>query len=563
MFETEKSTVQKGSSIEADAYTLPLSFFFHWSRHLRCRMAKRINLPQLSPSPGPQPVSHSVFDDRPIEALHEEIREIYRSDTRPWVVGFSGGKDSTCTLQLVWNALTTLPPAERTKRVYVISSDTLVETPVIVRYIDATLERINVAAHAQQMPFEAHKVVPEVDRSFWVNMIGRGYSAPSRRFRWCTERLKIEPANAFIKARVAEFGEVVMVLGVRSAESATRAQVMSFHRIKGSHLSRHSSLLNAFVYAPIKDFSTDDVWSYLLQVASPWGNDNRDLVAMYRNAQAGECPLVVDTTTPSCGNSRFGCWVCTVVERDKTMEAMIDSGEEWLTPLLDLRDFLAETHEPSRKREVRSHRRRTGRVDFIGDTDTPVPGPYTLAFCKTLLRRLLETQLQVQKEAPGDDTVLIHGAELHAIRRLWRTERGDWEDSVPRIVREVLGCDLDWIIEDHVNFTSEDGDLLREVCEAHGVPTDMVVQLIDVERSSSGLKRRHAVHTRLSDVLRQEWRPLQMVVEERAAKMLSAAMFPGTTDRDFAEEGSLEVASRPDAADCDGPEAQAAGESAR
>ncbi|NWO96449.1 DNA phosphorothioation system sulfurtransferase DndC, partial [Escherichia coli] len=85
---------------------------------------------------------------------------------------------------------------------------------------------------------------------------------------------------------------VVMVLGVRKAESATRAQVMSLHKIKGSVLSRHSSLLNAFVYGPIEAFSTDDVWTYLLQFKNPWGSDNRDLVAMYRNAQAGECPLV-------------------------------------------------------------------------------------------------------------------------------------------------------------------------------------------------------------------------------------------------------------------------------
>src|SRR5205823_7980843 len=140
------------------------------------------------------------------------------------------------------------------------------------------------------------------------------------------------------------------------AESATRAQVMSLHRIKGTRLSRHSSLPSAFVYTPIADFSVDDVWTYLLQVPSPWGSNNRDLVTLYRNAQAGECPLVVDRTTPSCGNSRFGCWTCTVVERDKSMEAMIDAGQEWMEPLLELRDWLAATQDPARKREFREVR---------------------------------------------------------------------------------------------------------------------------------------------------------------------------------------------------------------
>ncbi|WP_414463552.1 DNA phosphorothioation system sulfurtransferase DndC [Hyphomicrobium sp. DY-1] len=460
----------------------------------------------------------SNFDGTALAARYQEIRDVYLSDNRPWVVGYSGGKDSTCALQMVWSALQELPPERRQKPIYVISSDTLVETPVIVRYIDVTLERIQTAAQAQGLPIKTEKVSPTTDRSFWVNLIGRGYPAPSRRFRWCTERLKIEPADDFIKACVAEFGEVVMVLGVRSAESATRAQVMSLHRIKGSTLSRHSSLLNAFVYAPIESLSTDDVWTYLLQTPSPWGNDNRDLVAMYRSAQAGECPLVVDKTTPSCGNSRFGCWVCTVVERDRSMEAMIDSGEDWLEPLLAFRDLLSETQEPEKKRQYREFRRRSGQVNFIRGTDDPVPGPYKLEFCKELLRRLLQTQIEVQRNAPpGEAPLLIHDAELHEIRRIWRTERGDWADSVPTVVRDVLGHDLDWVREDAVSLTADDGRLLHEVCSAHSVPTELVVQLLDVEREAHGLKRRHAVHTRIEDLFRQEWRDLDTLVAVRKA----------------------------------------------
>ncbi|CAA2136840.1 DNA phosphorothioation system sulfurtransferase DndC [Methylobacterium bullatum] len=461
-----------------------------------------------------------TLDREALAARLREIQDVYRSDARPWVIGFSGGKDSTCTLQLVWKALQGLPEAERRKPVHVISSDTLVETPVISRYIDETLARISSAAREQGLPVTTHKVSPNTDRSFWVNLIGRGYPAPSRRFRWCTERLKIEPANDFIRSRVAEFGEVVMVLGVRSAESATRAQVMSLHRIKDSPLSRHSSLLNAFVYAPIEALTTDDVWTYLLQNASPWGNDNRQLSQMYKNASGGECPLVVDTTTPSCGNSRFGCWVCTVVQRDKSMEAMIDSGEEWMQPLLDFRDLLADTQVPEAKLRYREFRRRSGHVYFIDRTDRPAPGPYTLEFCKTLLERLLATQVELQRNAPpGEDTLLVHDAELHEIRRLWRTERGDWADSVPTIVERMLGRSLDWVAEDEVALGAEAGILLQEVCEEHGVPVELIVRLLDVERASHGLKRRTTVHSRIEEVLRREWRPLDVVVDERRRKL--------------------------------------------
>jgi DNA sulfur modification protein DndC len=208
------------------------------------------------------------------------------------------------------------------------------------------------------------------------------------------------------------------------------------------------------------------------------------------------------------------------VDKDKAMEAMIDSGESWMEPLLDFRDLLSETQDPTKKPIYRELRRRNGRVQFIGESDSPVPGPYKLEFCKALLRRLLETQVLVQKHAPlGEAPQLIHEAELHAIRRIWRSERGDWQDSVPTIVRESLGRDLDWVIEDHVTFTAEDGRLLEDVCSNSNVPTDLVVRLLEVERSAHGLKRRHQVHSRIEDVLNREWRDMGDLQAERRLQL--------------------------------------------
>src|SRR5262245_37240023 len=195
-----------------------------------------------------------------LEQRQHEIRRLYLDDKRPWVIGYSGGKDSTTALQIIWSAISILPQHQLHKPVYILSSDTLVETPKIVEYIDVSLQRMNDSARRDHLPFYARKVKPELDDSFWVNLIGRGYPAPSKQFRWCTERLKIDPANKFILDKVAEYGEVVVILGVRRDESSTRAQVMSLHRIKGSLLSRHSTLPNAYVYTPIEDFSTSDVW---------------------------------------------------------------------------------------------------------------------------------------------------------------------------------------------------------------------------------------------------------------------------------------------------------------
>jgi DNA sulfur modification protein DndC len=440
-----------------------------------------------------------------LDARYEEIRNVYLADRRPWVVGYSGGKDSTTALQMIWYALSALPPKELSKPIYIIASDTLVETPKIVNYIDSSLKRMNEAAKRAGFPYSAHKVRPILENTFWVNLIGRGYPAPSKRFRWCTDRLKIDPANRFILEKVAEHGEVVMVLGVRKAESATRAQVMSLHRIKGSQLSRHTTLPNAFVYTPIEDFEVQDVWTYLLQVPSPWGNNNRDLVTLYRNAQAGECPLVVDKSTPSCGNSRFGCWVCTVVTKDSSMEAMIENGAEWLEPLLKYRDLLASTQDPLVKLQVRDFKRRNGQVMLKPDGGI-VPGPYKLSVRKDLLRKLLETEQLVRRHGPDAQERLITKEELEQVRRIWRSEAQDWEDSVPKIYKEVTGDDLDWAIDEQNVFSEEERQILDEICARNLVPSAMVAKLLDVERELHGMSRRSAVYQKLSAVFDEDWR---------------------------------------------------------
>lgn len=457
-------------------------------------------------------IEGSGFDKKPLSALQEEIRSLYTSDERPWVIGYSGGKDSTTALQLIWYSLAELPPEKRKKPIYVIASDTLVETPVIVDYIDRTLERISETAAQTGMPFRAEKVRPRLEDTFWVNMIGKGYPAPYRRFRWCTDRLKIQPANHFIEERVDQHGEVVLVLGVRRAESSARAQVMSLHRKPGELLSRHTVLRSAWVYTPIEHFTTDDVWTYLLSAPSPWGSNNRDLVTLYRNAQGGECPLVVDTTTPSCGNSRFGCWTCTVVERDKSMEAMIDNGQEWMEPLLELRDWLAATTEPSRKHEFREVRRRDGKVHIWGEGQNKIIwGPYKLTIRREILRKLLEAQLEVRRRGPDPKAKLITDEELHEIRRRWRTEEGDWEDTVPQIYRQVSGEDLDWVDEDTAGSTALDSRILEEVCSEHGMPPALLRELIDLERNLQGLGRRAAVHERIDRILGKDWRTAEAV----------------------------------------------------
>ena len=446
----------------------------------------------------------SVFKSRTLDDIYAEIQKIYLSDKRPWILGFSGGKDSTCMIQIVWSALERLPTPKLTKKIYIISSDTLVESPKIVETVTDSLERMETAAKRSLLPIETNLVRPVLSDTFWVCMIGKGYPAPSNTFRWCTDRLKIKSANRFIEDRVSEHGEVIMALGSRKAESSTRAKVINNHSIKGSHLSHHNMLPQAFIYSPLRDFTTEDVWNYLLQNSkNPWGASNRDLLAMYRDANAAECPLVIDTNTASCGNSRFGCWVCTVVDRDRSMESMIDSGEEWMEPLLELRQMLKDTQDPEKKSRYRELKHRNGRIVFWNDRLTF--GPYKLEFRKKILRTLLEAQASVRKNGPDPKISLIHDDEIHEIQRIWRTEHGDWKNTTYEIVKQITGQSVAPMEEDLGAFGSMEQDELKAACIPHGVPYELLARSLQVEFDTQGIIHRQKVHASLEKLLLEEW----------------------------------------------------------
>ncbi len=448
----------------------------------------------------------SVFDKRTIDEIYKEIQDVYLSDDRPWIIGYSGGKDSTVALQLVWYAIQRLPLKKRIKNIFVISSNTLVESPVLIERTNQMLSMINKSAIEQSLPIKAEHVTPKTYETFWVNLIGRGYPAPTKTFRWCTDRMKIRPADDFILNKVSSFGEVILILGVRKAESVTRAQVMNLHKIKNTLLSKHSKYPQAFVYTPIEDFSLDDVWTYLLQVKNPWGANNRDLLSMYTGDKSGECPLVVDKSTSSCGNSRFGCWTCTVVSRDKTMENLVEGSESWMKPMLELRDELYKTTLPENKAKIRELVGRNGHLRFKSDGSGDISrGPYKLSYLKYFLKKLLEAQKKIQIKQ-GNDFKLIHEKELHEIRRLWITERGDWEDSLPKIYKEVMGEDLDWKIDDTKVFSDEEEKLLSKLCKKNKISKPLIKQLLDIEREYNFMTRRSGIFKKIESTFNKEWR---------------------------------------------------------
>jgi DNA sulfur modification protein DndC len=474
-----------------------------------------------------------------VKELCGEIRELYAWDSVPWVIGYSGGKDSTAVLQLVWLAIRDLPKEQRTKPVHIISTDTLVEQPVVAAWVDASHDKIRAAAQEQDLPFTPHKLTPETKDSFWVNVIGRGYPAPRKKFRWCTDRMKIYPSNKFIRDVVRQYGEAILVLGTRKAESQRRALTMEKHEARRvrERLSPNASLPNSLVYSPIENWTNDDVWLFLMQVRNPWGYTNKSLLGMYQGASAdGECPLVVDTSTPSCGSSRFGCWVCTVVDKDRSMEAMIKNDEEkvWMTPLLELRNELGDFSDDRRRRDFR---RMNGRVQLFNGR--PIPGPYRKDWREHWLRRVLQAQRQVRELGPPDaaNLELISIDELQEIRRLWLYEKHEFDDSLPRIYEEETGSPFPTPASDDALLRMEDWTILRDLCAEDPAFFELQVSLLDIERQYRGMSRRAGIYEALESQLRagqyadeNEALAIRVEQERRRENVLNPADVPVTNE---------------------------------
>lgn len=351
-----------------------------------------------------------------VEITKDLLLRNYLADNRPWVVAYSGGKDSTLVLQLVYELIDSLTQDQH-KPIFVIASDTRVEAPNVENYLAQRIAEISSHALAKGLPIHAALAQPTLEQSFWVNLIGKGYPPPTRWFRWCTSKMKIKPVQSAIENVITEYGSVILLLGTRTEESSQRSKTMGKRELSSRKLNPHSEMPNALVLPPIADWSSDEVWEYLFtNNPPPWGGSHDFMLNLYRQANGGECPVVMDLNTPSCGGSRFGCWTCTVVKADKSMESFIENGEEWMKPLNEYRNWLKDIREQN---ERRSPFRRNGAE---GD------GPFIASTRQEMLQRLLQTEQRVGQ-------ALISDEEIVAIQNQWHKDF-DMSDSAFTIAEQ-------------------------------------------------------------------------------------------------------------------------------
>lgn len=446
----------------------------------------------------------SEYNGKPlVEGLLDEIEYVYLSDSRPWVIGYSGGKDSTLVVHLVYAMLKRLDPKDRKKTVHIVSSDTLVENPLIKIYLDEMLSLLKGSAARDGLPIAVKKVTPEPSNSFWANVIGRGFPTPRTNgtFRWCTDRMKIAPSGRYIEQVIKEQRtEVVVVLGVRKAESAARKQRIESRELLDRLLNRHATIKNAFVYPAIVSLSTDEVWDILMSNGrkNAWGGDNSRLIELYRGADGGECPFAgfssKDEQQQSCGQSRFGCWVCTVVKEDKSLNGFIRQGHRELIPLAEYRKWLMSIRDLP---EYREKKRRDGTVYRTANDELGF-GPFTWEARQLILRKLLRVQKEMKYELICED-------ELRAIDQIWDEEEDMSRRVLVELYYEEMGVRLPWDSLKRPAFDDATREELERLALEYEVPAELLRTMIFRTNKNKYFSNTRLLRDALTKAVTQQW----------------------------------------------------------
>lgn len=443
--------------------------------------------------------SNDKFDI--FEEIIEEMTYVYKHDARPWLIGYSGGKDSSLLVSLVVETVLRLSKQERTKKIFIVSSDTGVENPVVKKYMHSSSAKINEFSKKFNANIQADIIYPEVNQSFWSLVIGLGYPTPEPPgFRWCTERLKIHPMNKYTNAIIEEYGEVVLLLGVRKAESLSRKRSISSREIAGKLLTPHNDIAKAYVYNPLTEIPNELVWEYLLRGngVSSWGVDMKYLFSLYQGEDLGEEQSVVGQVDkdkiPVTGNSRFGCWCCTIVKVDKSLQKFIDNGSKELVPLRDFRDWLVSIRQNP---EFRDNKRRNGKVYQKANGEYGF-GPFKLTARQEILRRLLILQRDTGFE-------LITIDELKTIDTIWDSEGDLTRRKLVDIYYEIFKERLPW---DEYKEPLYDVDIIKEVqrtAEEAEIPFELITKLMVMINSNKYIAKSFKLKKEFDRLMNQEW----------------------------------------------------------
>jgi DNA sulfur modification protein DndC len=288
----------------------------------------------------------SELEDR-IKDAHFSLTRLLEQGRSTWAVMCSGGKDSTATASIALLFAAQYPKLVR--EIFLIHADTGVENPAVLEAYERFWLSARDFADRRSINLYAVDVEPEPERRFFAQMLVKGLPPPNPKFRWCTRDLKIRPAAAWLRQHTDPTQTAILV-GLRFGESEARDQRLMTSCSRGAECG-HGSWLdkqrpNSFqIVSPIASWRTCHVWDFLRFEAPQHGLETAHLFDLYSNADF----------------SRFGCWTCTLVERDNSMLNLISKPQyQHLAPLLWFHERLARLQHDPAAQDRDEHGRRLG-----------------------------------------------------------------------------------------------------------------------------------------------------------------------------------------------------------
>lgn len=344
--------------------------------------------------------------DRTVEQIVDEAVAVILSLLRSGTilhVSFSGGKDSAVVANLSLVAAVQAVREGLTPRIIVTSSDTLVESPEVVRHVKTELAKMRAYGKQRGVDIQTHIVNPTLLSTWQVKVLsGRGLPSYSGTNTDCSVDLKIKPQLAFRKrllASLRDTAEPVTLLGTRYAESERRAVKMRDRQ--ESHTTPVRNATGDLVLSPIAFWSTDEVWEYIGQAANGLADTFSDFAEtkrIYAHAGGASCAVVADTLQAGkvkkggCG-ARLGCFICQQSE-DKSLEAMIkfDQRYSYATGLNRLNKFIRAIRHDWTRRNWVGRTIKAGYIAIEPDTFSP-------ATVRELFRYMLQLDFDEIKRA--------------------------------------------------------------------------------------------------------------------------------------------------------------------
>ena len=444
------------------------------------------------------------------ELIINNMVKVYEHDTRPWLIGYSGGKDSTLLVKLVFETVMRIPEKNRNKLIYVVSSDTMVENPVVKNYMHNSSHKINEFSQRNNLNIHSRIIYPEISQSFWSLVIGLGYPTPEPPgFRWCTERLKIKPMNKFVNEVIDQNGEVIILLGVRKAESIMRMRNISSRQIEGKLLQPHEDIPNAYVFNPLTELPNNLVWEYLLKDDgnSPWGTNLKTLFNLYQGENLGEEQSVIGqidkNKIPVTGNSRFGCWCCTIVKQDKSLQNFISKGSSELIPLRDFRNWLVSIRQNP---EYRDTKRRNGTV-YTKENGELGYGSFKLSARAEILEKLLKLQESSHME-------LITIDELKFIEQEWENDGDLSRRLLVDTYFKATGKKLPWDKYKTPLFDDKVISEIKRICDDNNLPYEAICKCLIAIDKNKHYSRGNKIEKEFSRLIYQNYIHDKKIKEE-------------------------------------------------